>query len=138
VLFPGAENVVRRAAARVPLAIASAALDVEIRRVLDRSSLTSAFAAIASADGTMASKPAPDLYLRALALLAHHLGSPLSPASCLAIEDSKWGIIAAKSAGLRTIAVMHTYAREELMGADLVIPSIADLDLDVVERLCSS
>src|SRR2546421_9486607 len=35
VLFPGAETAIRKAAARVPLAIASGALGAEIRRILD-------------------------------------------------------------------------------------------------------
>src|SRR4051812_22329291 len=39
VLFPGAADVVRAAAAVVPIAIASGALGLEIRRVLDREGL---------------------------------------------------------------------------------------------------
>ena len=39
-LFPGAADAIRRAAAAVPIAIASGALGAEIRRVLDREQLT--------------------------------------------------------------------------------------------------
>ena len=59
VLFPGAEDAIRRAARKVPLAIASGALGAEIRRVLDRAGLTACFQAIVSAEDTPASKPAP-------------------------------------------------------------------------------
>ena len=69
-LFPGAAAAVRRAAAAVPVAIASGALGAEIRRVLDREQLTSCFTAIVAAEDTPFSKPAPDPYLRALVLLA--------------------------------------------------------------------
>src|SRR5476649_891351 len=46
VLFPGAADAIRRAAAAVPIAIASGALGAEIRRVLDREQLTHFFTAI--------------------------------------------------------------------------------------------
>jgi HAD superfamily hydrolase (TIGR01509 family) len=137
VLFPGADAVVRRAAARVPLAIASGALGIEIRRVLDRAGLTSSFDAIVAAEDCAATKPAPEPYTRALALLAGRAGAPLPPSSVVAVEDARWGIQSARAAGLRTVAVMQTYRGEELAGADLVIPTIADLDLDALDRLCS-
>ena len=58
ILFPGAAAAIRRAAALVPLAIASGALGAEIRRVLDREGLTPCFKAIVAADDTPAGKPA--------------------------------------------------------------------------------
>lgn len=60
VLFPGAAETVRRAAATMPIAIASGALGHEIRRVLDRENLTACFSAIVAAEDTLRSKPAPD------------------------------------------------------------------------------
>ena len=137
ILFPGAEAAIRRAAARVPLAIASGALGIEIRRVLDREGLTSSFKAIVAAEDTPVSKPAADPYRRALALLADVVGSPFQPADCVAVEDSPWGLQSAKAAGLRTVAVAHTYARAALE-ADLVISSLDELDVGMMERLCST
>src|SRR6266511_3567515 len=49
ILFPGAGDAIRRLAASVPLAIASGALGIEIRRVLDREDLTACFTTIVSA-----------------------------------------------------------------------------------------
>jgi beta-phosphoglucomutase len=137
ILFPGAEAAIRRAAARVPLAIASGALGIEIRRVLDREGLTSSFKAIVAAEDTPVSKPAADPYRRALALLADAVGSPFQPADCVAVEDSPWGLQSARAAGLRTVAVAHTYARATLE-ADLVISSLDDLDIAALERLCAA
>jgi beta-phosphoglucomutase len=128
ILFPGADAAVRRAAAAVPIAIASGALGAEIRKVLDREGLASLFVAVVSAEDTPVSKPAPDPYLRACALLANATGTALEPADIVAIEDSPWGLQSAKTAGLRTVAVAHTYPASEL-AADLVITSIADLDI---------
>ena len=70
VLFPGAADAIRRASAAMPIAIASGARGEEIRRVLIRENLTACFAAIVAAEDTAVSKPSPDPYLRALALLA--------------------------------------------------------------------
>ena len=137
ILFPGAEAAIRLAAASLPLAIASGALGAEIRRVLDREQLTMCFKAIVAAEDTPASKPAADPYLRAVSLLANALDRPLRPAECVAIEDSPWGLESARAAGLRTVAVAQTYDRGALE-ADLVIPSLNELDLAALERLCST
>jgi HAD superfamily hydrolase (TIGR01509 family) len=137
ILFPGADTVIRRVAARLPLAIASGALGVEIRRVLDRAGLTACFTAIVAAEDTPVSKPAADPYNRALALLTEAADSPLRSFECVAVEDSPWGLQSAKAAGLRTVAVAQTYSQGEL-DADLVIRSISDLDFAALERLCAS
>src|SRR6185369_12812533 len=63
VLFPGAADAVRRAAAAMPIAIASGARGEEIRRVLAREDLLACFTAIVAAGDTAVSKPAPDPYL---------------------------------------------------------------------------
>ena len=136
VLFPGAADAIRRAAAVVPLAIASGALGAEIRRVLDGADLTRHFTAIVSAEDTPASKPAPDPYRRAVALLSTAAGDPaLSAADCVAIEDSRWGIASARAAGLRTVGVTSSYGAEELSEAEVIIGSLADLDLASLQRL---
>ena len=137
ILFPGADAAIRRMAALVPLAIASGALGAEIRRVLDREHLTPCFKAIVAAEDTPVSKPAPDPYRRAVALLAEALGGSVQPSECVAIEDSPWGLQSARAAGLRTIAIAHTYDRSALE-ADAVISSLDELDVGMMERLCST
>ena len=137
ILFPGAAAAIHRAAALMPLAIASGALAVEIRRVLDREGLTSYFTTIVAAEDTSVSKPAADPYRRAVALLAEAVGAPIQPAECVAVEDSPWGLESAKVAGLHTVAVAHTYGRAAL-DADLVISSLDELDVGMMERLCST
>ena len=136
VLFPGADAAIRRMAALVPLAIASGALGAEIRRVLDREHLMPYFKAIVAAEDTPVSKPAPDPYRRAVALLAEALGGSVQPSECVAIEDSPWGLQSARAAGLRTIAIAHTYDRSALE-ADAVISSLDELEGGLLERLCS-
>ena len=135
VLFPGAADAIRRAAAAMPIAIASGARGDEIRRVLTRENLLGHFTAIVAAEDTPVSKPAPDPYLRALAQLVRGV-SGLTARDCVAIEDSRWGLESARGAGLRTVAVTTTYPASELV-ADLTIASLDAMDLDQLARLCS-
>ena len=137
VLFPGAADAIRRAARALPIAIASGARGEEIRRVLARERLDACFTAIVAAEDTPRSKPAPDPYLHVLSRLADALGGALAAAECVAIEDSRWGLESARAAGLRTIAVTNTYEKSALdTSADLVIPSLAAMDLDALATLC--
>src|SRR3954467_12163476 len=136
VLFPGAADAVRRAAAALPIAIASGARGEEIRRVLQRERLLSLFTAVVAAEDTPVSKPAPDPYLRALVLLGSASGNSLAAADCVAIEDSRWGLESARAAGMHTVAVTTTYGAADLASlADLVIDSVAELRVDDLARL---
>jgi beta-phosphoglucomutase-like phosphatase (HAD superfamily) len=134
ILFPGAADCVRMLAGHVPLAIASGALEPEIQMVLEHAGLGECFAAIASASDGVRGKPAPDLYLLARAKLGGRSAS-LDPASCIAIEDSHWGLQAARAAGLRCVAVTNTYPAAELGLADLVVDRLGDLTLQHIERI---
>lgn len=127
-LFPGAAQCVARLAAAFPIGIASGALRHEIEAVLDRSGLRRHFAFIVASGDTPASKPSPDPYLRAAEL---H-GRP--PAECLAIEDSRWGLESARTAGLACIGITHTYPRTELTAAHHIVDALDE----ITPELCRS
>jgi len=134
VLFPGAADVIRQLAARCPLAIASGAIRPEIERVLRREGLSVHFQTIVAAGDTPVSKPAPDPYARAVELLSAATGIALAPGECVAIEDSRWGLESARAAGLRTIAVAHTYPADALE-ADAVVTDLAVLTWEFVSNV---
>lgn len=129
VVFPGAAAAVARLGARYRLAIASGSLHAEIVRVLEPAGLTPAFQAIVGADHVEQAKPAPDLYLEALARL------DVPAARAVAIEDSRWGLAAARAAGMRTIAVTTSYPAATLTSADRVVASLDEISVDVIEQL---
>lgn len=137
ILFPDAAACVKMFAAHVPLAVASGALEPEIEIVLEYAGLRSSFLAIASASDGVRGKPAPDLYLLAMAKLKDRLPDPLSPGACIAIEDSHWGLEAARRAGLRCVAVTHTYPAAELEQADLIVDALSDLTMSTIKDLLS-
>jgi beta-phosphoglucomutase len=135
VLFPGAAACVKTLAERVPLAVASGALEPEIAIVLEHAGLRDRFVAIASASDGVRGKPAPDLYLLAMAKLRDRLTRVFDPAACIAIEDSLWGLEAASAAGLRCVAVTHTYPAAELGKADLIVDTLRDITPSKIEEL---
>lgn len=137
-LVPGAGDFVRRAAAAVPIAIASGALRREILEVIGGAGLDSLFAAIVAAGETSRSKPSPEPYRAALAQLSLATGLAIDPARCVAIEDSIWGLTSARAAGLRCVGLTTSYAAHRLEGAELVVDSLEALTLDALDRLCTN
>ncbi len=138
-LFPGAADFIRGAAgASVPIAIASGALTHEIEDVLDRAGLRPLFPVIVGADQTERSKPHPEPYQAAFERLRAHTGRDLIAWRSVAIEDSKWGLMSARGADLRCVAVTNTYSEAELRAdAELVVPGLHALTLEALDRLCA-
>lgn len=125
VIFPGVREFVEEAAAAYPIAIASGALRPEIELILEQAGIRKAFRHITSAEDVTKGKPDPQPFLHALAGL-NQQGSqpPVLPASCLVIEDSLPGIRAAKSAGMKVLAVTNTHTVQDLHEAHAISHSL--------------
>jgi beta-phosphoglucomutase-like phosphatase (HAD superfamily) len=134
-VFPGAPELVRRRAALGPVAIVSGALDHEIRYCLDVMGVADEIAFIVAAERCTACKPDPQGYLLAREELAERGVAADVIARAVVVEDSIAGIRAAKGAGLRCVAVAHSYARAELTaaGADAVAEDVASLRDEVID-----
>jgi beta-phosphoglucomutase len=137
-LFPGAAEFIRLAAAAVPVAIASGAMRHEIDEVVGAAGLGGLFAAIVASGDTPESKPSPAPYQLAFAHLCERTGHSLNPRRTVAIEDSRWGLASARGAGLRCVGVTSSYPAHELPGAELTAGSLADLTLEMLDTLCAS
>jgi HAD superfamily hydrolase (TIGR01509 family) len=133
ILFPGVKKWVRHLSKRYPIAIASAALKNEIRQILKRANLLKKFKVIVGAEDTKKSKPDPESYLLALKKLNRY--RKILPQECLVIEDSIFGIDGAHSASMKCIALAHTYKRNQLKKADLVLNSFRELSLKKIQSL---
>jgi len=125
-LFPGARELVTDLAREMPLAIASGALRREIETMLAGNGLRQAFAAVVGADDVASCKPHPEPYLAAVAQLAA-MAPGLTPAQCVAIEDSGPGIASARAAGLRVVGVAHSFPADRLTEAHRVVDSLSGL-----------
>ena len=120
-----AVSVVRHLARRYSLAVASSAPPQIIEAALLGMGLRDAFAAVASSDEVPFGKPAPDVYL----LAARRLG--VAPATCLVVEDSLNGVLAALAASMPVVLIPNASippapgARE---AATLEVASLRDVD----------
>lgn len=131
VIFPGVREFVEEAATAYSIAIASGALRSEIELILEQAGIRKAFRHITSAEDVTKGKPDPQVFLHALAGLNRLRGvSPIEPDSCLVIEDSLPGIRAAKSAGMKVLAVANTHTMQDLHEADAISHSLHETSLD--------
>ena len=73
-------------------------------------------------------KPAPDPYL----LAAEKLG--FEPSECLVFEDAPAGVASAKAAGATVIAVASTNPPDALREADLVVPELAGVQVEILQE----
>ena len=93
----------------LPIAVASGSAPGVLRGLLGAVGLAGDVQVVVSADEVARGKPAPDVFLEA----ARRLG--VLPEECVVIEDTRYGVEAAKRAFMRTIAVPY-----------LVDPPLAD------------
>jgi HAD superfamily hydrolase (TIGR01509 family) len=117
---PGIPLGLRGAGLRLGLVTASAR--PVIAAVLDAVRLDGAFETVVSGDEVPRGKPAPDGYLMA----ARRLG--VAPDRCVAVEDTRNGVLAAKAAGMTVAAVPGpATCHEDFSPADLVLPTLEAL-----------
>jgi HAD superfamily hydrolase (TIGR01509 family) len=127
--LPGAQDAVRRMAARWPLGLASSSNKEVIELFMQTSGLGECFKTWVSSEQVGRGKPAPDVFVEA----AGRLG--VDPAHAAAVEDSHNGILAAHAAGMTVLAVPnHEFPPdpEALDKADVVLDSLDELTIDAV------
>ncbi len=130
--MPGARRAVaaaRQRGLRVGLATSSAPALAEA--LLGRLGLAHSFDCVQSAAGLSHPKPHPAVYLAAATAL------DVDPLTCVALEDSLSGVIAAKAARMKVIAVPDpAEARDARFSlADVWLGSLLELDEGVWGRL---
>ena len=119
----GVPEVLRRIrAAGYRMALASSAEVRVIDANLTARGLRPLFDAVVSGTQVARGKPAPDVFLAA----AERLGAP--PATCLVVEDSRNGLLAAKAAGMRCAVVPCAHTRHQDFGeCDHRLAALPDL-----------
>ncbi len=115
-----AETVLRLAAAGVPLGIVTGAQRIDVDYVLARSPIGDLFKVVITEEDVQRGKPDP----QGFQVGAERMG--INPLDTLVFEDSIWGVRAAKSAGMRCVAVEGTRSWQELIEeADAVVVRIS-------------
>ena len=107
-LLPGLNEFLENAYRQgIPMAIGSAAIPFNIDFVLDNLNIRHYFKAIVSADDVILSKPHPETYLKAAALLN------VTPTDCIVFEDVPKGAESAENAGMKAVVITTTHQEEE-------------------------
>ena len=96
--------------------------------MLDAAGLSGLASVVVAAEDVANGKPDPDGYLRALELI----DGGIDKSEVLVFEDTEAGVAAAKTAGMRCIAVLGTHAPERLAAADEIVST---LDVQLLRRV---
>jgi HAD superfamily hydrolase (TIGR01509 family) len=128
--LPGAVAAVKRFARASKLAVVSGASTSEVKDALAGIGVTEYFPLVIAAEDYTHGKPAPEPYTQAITRLG------VSAGRSIAIEDATPGILSARAAGARVIAVRAgNFAGYDLSPADLVVDTLDDVTDEVVAGL---
>ena len=122
-LFPGAKELLEALHGKVKMGLASMNNRSVIIHLLKANDLEKYFDAVLTAESISHSKPDPEIFLKIASKLK------ASPEKCVVIEDSIFGVKAAKSANMSCIAVLTgVYSKQELEREkpDLIVKTLKD------------
>jgi beta-phosphoglucomutase len=121
-LIPGAREFLMRLREKgVKLALGSASKNAPL--IMRSLNLGYLFDAVIDGNRVSKTKPHPEVFL----LGAREIRVP--PGECVVFEDAEAGLQAARMAGMYAVGIGKP---EILVSADLVIPALADLDVDLL------
>jgi HAD superfamily hydrolase (TIGR01509 family) len=122
-IFNGVTELLEALQGKVKLALATMSNRIVIDILLPEKGISSYFKVVVSADDITNPKPDPEAFL----LTAKKLG--VNPRECVVVEDSIFGVKAARAANMKCIAVSSgVYSKEELQKEhpDMVIGSLVE------------
>ena len=111
------------------MAIASSAPMENIQLVTRSLGIYNCFQAIVTGRDVAEGKPSPQGFL----LAAERLG--VKPKNCVVIEDAVAGVAAAKTAGMRCLAITSNHPRQSLKQADLIVDTLEAVTVNDLEGL---
>lgn len=112
------------------VAVASSSPPVVIKTILEVIGIEHYISVWTSGNEVSDSKPAPFIYLRAAEKAGY------TPEECVAVEDSYYGVTAAKAAGLKCIGYKAPGAIEQdLSAADIIVENMNNITLQMIVDL---
>jgi HAD superfamily hydrolase (TIGR01509 family) len=115
----------------LPVALATCSTQNHIDAVMGKHGLRSSFDLLVSAAVGMPGKPHPEVFLRTATLLK------VDPTRCLVFEDSFNGVVAAKAARMKVVAMPDhlEFDQDRFGAADLKIRALCDFTLETFHKL---
>lgn len=129
-LLPGLSEFFRKARkGNIDMAIGSAAIRFNVDFVLNNLNIRHFFKAVVSADDVLNSKPEPETFLNAAALME------ADPSCCIVFEDAPKGVEAAVSAGMQCVVLTTMHDMEEFSHYNNILAFIKDYTDPYCNRL---
>ena len=122
-LFSGAFEILEALEGKLKIALASMNNRAIIGHLLAKMDLNRFFDAVLTVEDVSNFKPAPEVFLKCSSFLG------VSPENCLVVEDSIFGVQAAKAAGMGCLAVATgAYKENEIakFNPDLIVSSLSE------------
>jgi HAD superfamily hydrolase (TIGR01509 family) len=125
--LPGVYDLLEEISTNLKIGLATNSRRREVDIIFNKLGFHKYFHLALARDHVKKGKPDPEIYLKAADIFK------VKPSECVVFEDSIIGLRAAKLAGMKTIAVVNTYTKEELEPeADLIIESFKDINLNKI------
>jgi len=108
------------------IGLATSSGSKKMENTLNELSISGYFDVMSSGDHVQKGKPHPEVYIKT----AKKLG--VEPAECIVVEDSEFGIMSAKAAGMMCIAIKSPNTRgQDFSGADYLADSLAGVEKEI-------
>jgi HAD superfamily hydrolase (TIGR01509 family) len=128
--MPGALALVETLHGKKRLAVATSSYRENAELILRRLDLARYFETIATNESVTRVKPHPDLFL----YVAERLG--VAASECVVLEDAEKGVLAARAAGMKVIAVPTPQTRgNDFSKATRVVSSLTEVTLPLLDSL---
>ncbi len=128
--IPGIRELLERLKkAGYELCVGSSANRKEINLILETLKLKHFFNSITSVDDVVFGKPDPSIFLKAASK------ENTKPSECLVIEDSMFGVQAAKTAGMKCIGFKSSENKMNLNQADVIVNSLDEITIDLIKKI---
>jgi len=128
--FPGTIELIKSlAAAGFQIAIVSSTPIENVQLITESLGIKKYFKFFITGKDVTEGKPSPQCFFLAAQKFR------LKPEDCVVMEDAVAGVRAAKSAGMYCIAVTNTRPGEELAAADIMVNSLEEVSVKIIEQL---
>lgn len=128
--LPGVYDLLGEISKNLKVGLATNSRHREVDIIFDKLGFHGYFNLKLARDHVKKGKPDPEIYLKTAETFS------VKPCECVVFEDSIIGLKAAKAAGMKRVAIVNTYTREELEPeSDLVIECYQDINLSKILAL---
>lgn len=128
-LMPGAMEILNKVKNDFRLALVSASHDYSIRKIFEIFKFDGFFDVVLTCEDVKNIKPNPEAFLKAAKMLN------VNPKECVVFDDAEKGIIAAKNAGMKCVAIPNSYSRNgDFSKANLILNSLNDVDVEILKK----